>query len=115
MTMMFLAIRVMMMTMLTVGAALGLKRNVCPRQFRPEAAKHFLDDMVRTNAKRMIANLCGQVPISQVPGKAHKLTAILMSDFHSQLWCGLNPEPPPVFQLQTISVSHCNCMRKIEQ
>jgi len=97
MMLVFQEMRFMAMNMFAVGAALGLEWYMCPRQFRPESAEHFLNHMVRSNAKYMFANLCWQVPVSQVPREASKFTAILMSDFHNQLWCGLNPEPPPVF------------------
>jgi len=97
MMLVFQEMRFMAMTMSTIGAALGLKGTVCPRQFCSESAEHFLDHMVWSNAKYMFANLCWQMAVSQVPREAHKFAAILMSDFYNQLWCGLNLEPPPVF------------------
>ena len=57
----------------TVCAALRLKRGSNRQKVRSEAMEHVLDDMIGTNAKRVLANLCGQVPIPQMPGKASKL------------------------------------------
>jgi hypothetical protein len=38
-----------------------------------------------------------------------------MSDFDNELRRGLNPQPPPIFELQAISIGHRNCFRKIEK
>jgi hypothetical protein len=55
------------------------------------------------------------MPVSQMPGKAHKLMGIFVSDFDNKLRRGLNFEPPPILKLQAISIGHCNRFRKVEK
>jgi hypothetical protein len=73
-----------------VRAAFGLKGDLHLCKLRSEAAEHILDHMVWPNAKGIIPNLSWQMPISQVPGEAHQLMTIFVSDFHDQLGGGLN-------------------------
>jgi hypothetical protein len=54
--------------------------NICS-----EATEHILDHMVRPNAENIVSNFRRQMPISQMPGKAHKLIGIFMSDFDNEL------------------------------
>jgi hypothetical protein len=71
--------------------------------------------MVWPNAKNLFSNFSRQVPISQMPGQAHKLIGIFMPDFDDSLRSCLNPEPRSIFNLQAITVGHRNCFRKIEK
>ena len=54
------------------------------------------------------------MPITQVPGKAHQLTWILMPDFNSELRSSLDLQPLPIFEQQAISVGHRDRSREIE-
>ena len=47
---------VMMMIMVTVSAALGLERNLRPREIRAKGKQHLFDYMVWPNTKNLIAD-----------------------------------------------------------
>jgi hypothetical protein len=70
--------------------------------------------MVWADAKDLVLNFRRQMSISEMPDKAHKLMGILMPDLDERLRRRLNSEPPPVVELQAISIGHCNRFRKIE-
>ena len=90
--MMMLTVAMVVMVAITaVGAAFGLERNLYLRDVRSEATKHILDHMVRPNAKKLVLHFGRQMPISQMPGKAHKLSGIFMPDLDNKLSSGLNP------------------------
>jgi hypothetical protein len=55
------------------------------------------------------------MPISEMPGKSHKLNRVFMPDFDNKLRSGLNLEPPTIVKLQAISIGHRNCFWKIEK
>jgi hypothetical protein len=113
--MMSLVIVIVMVAVAAVGAAFGLEGGPCLYKIRSEATEHVLDHMVGPNAKNLVSNLSRQMPIAQMPCKAHELIGIFMSDFDNELRRGLNPQPPPIFELQAISIGHRNCFRKIEK
>jgi len=71
--------------------------------------------MVRPDTKNLISNFGRQMPVSQMPGKMHKLLGIFMPDFDNVFGSGLDPEPPPILELQAVSVGHRNRFRKIEK
>jgi len=77
--------------------------------------EHRLDHMIRTNAKNAAANFSRQVPVSQMPGKAHELIRILVPDFDNRLRSGLHHEQSPIFKLQGVPVSHSNRFRQIQK
>jgi len=52
--------------------------------------EHMLDHMVRSNAEKLVSNFGRQMPISQMPGKAHELIGIFVPDFDNKLGGGLN-------------------------
>jgi hypothetical protein len=104
--MMFPVIMVVMMAMATVRAAFGLEGGLHLHEFRAKAMEHILDHMVGPNAKNVVSNFSRQMPVSQMPSKAHKLKGIFVPDFDDELRSGLNLQPPTVFQLQAISIGH---------
>ena len=71
--------------------------------------------MVRPDTKNLISNFGRQMPVSQMPGKTHKLIGIFMPDFDNVFGSGLDPEPPPILELQSVSIGHRNRFRKIEK
>jgi hypothetical protein len=71
--------------------------------------------MVGPNTKSVVSNFSRQVPVSQVPRKAHELMGIFVSDFHNQLGSCLNLQPPSIFQLQAIAIGHRNGLRKVKE
>jgi len=104
-----------MMTLTSVCTAFGLKGSLHLYKIGSEAAEHILDHMVGTNAQNVVLNFGGQMSISQMPGKAHKLMGIFIPYFDEVLGCGLNFQPPAIFKLETISIGHCHRFRKIEK
>jgi hypothetical protein len=98
-----------------VRTALGLKGSAHVYKIGSEAAEHILDDMVGPNAKNLVLNFSGQMSISQVPSKAHKLIGIFMSDFNDKFGSRLDLQPSSIIELQAISIRHCDRFRKIEE
>jgi hypothetical protein len=113
--MMSLVVMAVMVTVTAVGAAFGLKRGLHRYQLRSETTQHVLDHMVRPDTKKLVSNFGRQMPVSQMPSKTHKLIGIFMPDFDNVFGSGLDPEPPPILELQAISIGHCNGFRKVEQ
>jgi hypothetical protein len=113
--MMLTVSRVVMMAVATISAAFGLEGGQHLCKIRSETAEHILDHMVRPDTKNLVSNLGRQMSVSQVPGKTHKLSGIFMSDFDNLFGSGLDPEPPPIIELQAVSVGHRNRLRKVEK
>jgi hypothetical protein len=99
----------------TIRAAFGLKGCLHLNELRSKATEHILDHMVGPNPKNVASNFSRQVPVSQMPRKAHELMGIFVSDFHNQLGSSLNLQPPPIFQLQAIAIGHRNGLRKVKE
>jgi hypothetical protein len=108
-------IMVAMVAVAAVSAAFGLEGGLHLYKIRFEVMEHILDHMVGANAKNLISNLSRQMPISQMPGKAHKLIGIFMPDFDNKLSSGLNLQQPPIVKLQAISIGHRNRFREVEK
>jgi hypothetical protein len=71
---MVMVISVMSVMMaLTVGAAFRLESALYRLKMCSEAAEHIFDHVVRPNPKSMLSDLGWQMPITQVPAKAHQL------------------------------------------
>jgi hypothetical protein len=98
-----------------VRAAFGLKRSIAFSENCAEAGKHRFDHMVRPDTESFMSNLRRQMTIAEVPCKAHKLARIFMPHLDKRLCGRLNPEPPPVVKLHTISISHGDSLWKIEK
>jgi len=109
------AMIVMVVAVPAVCAALGLEGNLHLGEIRSETEEHVLNHMVGPNAKNLVSNFRGQMAISQMPGKAHKLLSISVPDFDDELWSGVDLQPPPVLQLQAISVCHRYGFRQVEK
>jgi hypothetical protein len=73
-----------------IGAAFGLEGDLHLYELRSEAMEHVLDHMVGPNAKNLVSDFCRQMPISQMPGKAHQLIGISVPDFDDKLRGGLD-------------------------
>jgi hypothetical protein len=83
-------------TVVAVGAALGLEGNLYLSEVRPEVMEHVLNHVVGSNTQNLMANVGRQMPIAQMPGEAHKLSGILMPDFDNELRGGSDFKPPPI-------------------
>jgi hypothetical protein len=99
----------------SVCAAFGLERDLHPCKICSEAKEHILDHVVGPNAKNLVSNFSRQMPISQMPGNAHQLNGIFMPDLDDKLRRSLYLEPSTIFELQAISISHRNRLRKVEK
>jgi hypothetical protein len=104
-----------MVAVVAISATLGLERGLHFPELRAEAAEHMLDHRVGPNAEDLFPNFSRQMPVSEVPGQAYKLVWIFVRDLHNMFRGSLNLQPPPVFKLQTISISHRNGFRKVEK
>jgi hypothetical protein len=98
-----------------VSAAFGVEGSLHPYKIRFEAMEHILDHMVRPNAKNLVSDFGGQMPISQMPSKAHELIGVFMPDFDNTLRSGLDLQQPAIIKLQAIAIGHRNRLRKIEK
>jgi hypothetical protein len=61
---------VVMVAVAAVRTAFGLEGNLHLDEIRSETEEHILDHMVGPNAKNLVSNFCGQMPVSKVPSKA---------------------------------------------
>ena len=101
--------------MAAVCATLRLEGRLHFYKIRSEAVEHLLDDMVGPNAKTLVSNFSRQMPVSQMPGKAHELIGITVRDLDNRLRSRLHHEQSPIFKLQGVPVSHCNRFRQIQK
>jgi hypothetical protein len=106
---------VVVFTVAAVGAAFGLKRSPHFHEICSEAFEHGFDHMVGSDAKNGIADLSRQMPVPQMPGKTRQLPGVSMPDLYNRLCCRTYSEPPPIFQLQSVSIGHGNGLRQIEE
>jgi hypothetical protein len=67
------SVMMLVMVAVTVSAAFGLERGLDRLKICSEAAEHVFDHVVGPNPKKVVSNLRRQMPIAQVPGKAHQL------------------------------------------
>jgi len=104
-----------MVIVTTVRAAFGLERSGAFSENCAEAGKHLFDHMVRPDTEGFMSNLRRQMTIAEMPCKAHKLARIFMPHLDNRLCGRLNHEPPPIVKLHTISISHCDSLRKIKK
>ena len=108
-------IMVVMVAVTAVGATFRLERGLQLYKLGSEAMEHVLDHMIRTNAKNPVENFSRQVPVSQMPGKAHELIGITVPYLDNRLRSGLHHEQSPIFKLQGVPVSHSNRFRQIQK
>jgi hypothetical protein len=108
-------IMAVMAAVAAVSAAFGVEGSAHPYKIRFEALQHILDHMVRPNTNNPVSDFGGQMPISQMPSKAHQLIGIFMPDFDNELRSGLDLQQPAIIKLQAISIRHRNRIRKIEK
>ena len=104
-----------MVIMSTVRATFRLERSVDFSENRAEAGKHLFDHMVRPDMEGCKSNLRRQMTIAEMPSKPYKLARIFMPHLDNRLCGRLNHEPPPILELQAVSVGHCNCFREVEK
>jgi len=98
-----------------VCAAFGLKRGLHLHELRSKAMEHIFNHVVGPNTKNVVSNFSRQVPVSQMPRKAHEFMGIFVSDFYNQLGSSLNLQPPPIFELQAIAIGHRDGLRKVKE
>src|SRR6516225_5056501 len=105
----------MRLVMVSVSAAFRLESCLDFLKICSETAEHVFDHVVGSNAKDLSSNFGWQVSIAQVPGKAHQLNGIFMSDFDDILGSGLHLQPPSIVQPQSVPIRHGNCLGKVQK
>jgi hypothetical protein len=80
----------MRLVMVSVSAAFRLESCLDRLEICSETSEHVFDHVVGSNEKNLSSNFGWQVSIAQVPGKAHQLNRIFMSDFDNILGSGLD-------------------------
>jgi hypothetical protein len=113
--MMFTVIMAVMVAITTVSAAFRLERGLQLYKLRSKAMEHLLDHMIGPNSKNLVANFSRQMPVSQMPGKAHELIGILVPDLDNRLRSGLDHEQSSIVKLQGVPIGHRHRFRKIEK
>jgi hypothetical protein len=113
--MMFTVIMVVMVTITTVSATFRLERGLQLYKLRSEAMEHLLDHMIGPDAENLVANFSRQMPVSQMPGKAHELIGIFVPYFDNGLRIGSHLEQSSIVKLQGVPIGHRNRFRKIEK
>jgi hypothetical protein len=81
---------VVMVAVAAVSSAFWLERDMNFDKIGSKATEHILDHMVRPDAKSLVPNFGGQMPISQMPSKARELIGIFVPDFDNELRSSLN-------------------------
>jgi hypothetical protein len=104
-----------MFVMVTVSAAFRLESGMDFLKVCSEATEHVFNHLVGSNKKDTSSNLGRQVPIAQVPGKAHELDRIFMPDFDNILWSGLDLQPSSIFQSQAVAIRHGDGLGKVQE
>src|SRR5262249_54568942 len=106
---------VMKVTLADVNAALRLERGARRYEMCSETMQHVLDHMIGPNSQDLFVNFGGQMPISEMPGKAHKLAGLCMPDFDDILRSSMHRKQSPVVEFQGISMRHGDRFRKLEE
>jgi hypothetical protein len=81
---------IVMVAVAAVSPAFGLEGGLHLYKIGSEAMEHILDHMVGPNAKNLVSNFGWQMPVPQMPGKAHKPNRVFMPDFYNRLRSRLN-------------------------
>ena len=98
-----------------VGAAFRLKRRVHSHERCAKVLQHVLDHVIRPYAQRAPTHLGCQVPVAEMPCKSQELYRILVLDLDDLFWRSPHSQPPPVVELQTVSIDHGDRLRQIEK
>jgi hypothetical protein len=88
--MMVLAVMMFVVVAVTISTAFRLKGGLDLLKIRPQASEHIFDYVVWPDKKNAVSNLRWQMPIAEVPGKAHQLYRIFMFDLYKILRSCLN-------------------------
>jgi hypothetical protein len=104
-----------MVRLAAISTAFRLERSHHLCKIRSETAEHIFDNMVGPESENLVSNFSRQMPISKMQGKAHKLIGIFMSCLNNELSSGLNLQPPPILELQAVSIGHRNRFREVEK
>jgi hypothetical protein len=123
MMMVVVAMVVMMMTMAMrgvivrrcIGAALGIERRFDGDHFDPEAARHFLDDVIAADAQSAAGQFDRKMAIAQMPSDAGERDGVLAADFRERLRRGDDFDDPSVLERQAIAGAQQHGFRQIEE
>jgi hypothetical protein len=98
-----------------VRAAFRLKRRMHSHKRCAKVLQHVLDHVIRPYAQSALTHLGCQVPIAEMPGESRELYRILVLDLDDRFWRSPHMQPPPVVELQTVSIGHGDRLRQIEK
>ena len=98
-----------------VSTAFRIESGVDLCDGRAQIFKHVPDHVVSTDADVIGVNLSREMPISKVPRQDQEVMPVATTDFIQRLRCRHDLHDPPVFQLQTISISQKPGLGKIQQ
>jgi hypothetical protein len=108
-------IEVLVLILPTVSAAFGVKGGHYLHQIRPKTFQHLFDHVIGSNAQDLVSDFCWQMSVAEVPSYARQLMGIPVPDFDNELGSRPYFEPPPIVELQPISIRHCDRFRKVEE
>src|SRR5579859_6203239 len=113
--MLLIVVLSVIMAMAAVSATFRLEggQRVC--KIRAETTEHLFYNVVGPEAENVVSDFGRQMPISEMPGEAHKLAGIIVTCFDEKLSGGSDLEPPSVVQQQAVSIAHCNRFWKLEK
>ena len=113
--MMLALIMLVVMIMVAVSAAFGLKTGLHVFKIRSKAVKHILNHMIGPNTKNVVSDFCWQMTVSEMPRDAHQALEIPMPDLHKRFSSRPDLQPPAVIELEAIALVHCNRLGQIEK
>src|SRR5262249_2049346 len=102
-----------MLAMTAFCASFWLKGRMHSYKTGSETLEQVFDYVIGSNSQSVGSNLSWQMTVAKMPGQTYELIGIDMSDFDNGLRGSLDFEPPPILELQAISVSHRNRFREI--
>jgi hypothetical protein len=112
-------VRMVMMVMVGMSVAIGTafrrKRLYHQLGFCTEAMEHLLDDMVAADQDAVVADLCLEMPVAQVPCKHQHVMGIPGPHRHQRLRLGSHADNAPVLQHKPVAVRKLHCPWKVEQ
>jgi|GEM_PF-1091139 len=123
--MMFMVVIMVVMAMMMSMVMMRMATRICTAQrtencryIRHLGAKpleHRLDDMVTKNEDTVILDLCGQMPVADMPGELGYVERIAPANFVEFLACSADFNFAPVVQNEPVSVTKHNRLRKIDK
>ena len=100
---------------LCVSTRLGMKGCLDGCRFRTESGQHVEDDVVVSNANRVIENLHGQMPIAEMPGNPGEMGRPAGPDVDDVFCPCPDSYRAAVAERQPVAVRQCPRFRQVEE